>query len=140
MLFKLVEQTSGPWKGRVWRSEEMTQQEADARNEKIGVVKWELAADPEPINTETKKMTIREINLTHATADRSAMAHLEIDGMEYMLLGGKSSVTVMSGRWCHDRRALGKTFHNPAALQSNYRRHGEELIRYANRITNWGQM
>lgn len=84
-------------------------------------------------------MLIREIKLTTATADRAAMAHLEIDGTEYMLLGGKTSVTVLSGRWCHDRRALGKTFQSPAALQENYRKHGAELVRYANRITNWSE-
>ena len=41
MMFKLVEKTSGPWMGRVWRCEEMTQREADERNAKIGVMKWE---------------------------------------------------------------------------------------------------
>lgn len=66
------------------------------------------------------------------------MAHLQIDGTEYMLLGGNRSVTVLSGRWCHDRRAVGKTFQTPADLQGNYRRHGEELVRYANRLTSWG--
>lgn len=83
-------------------------------------------------------MMIREISLTVATQDRAAMAHLEIDGVEYMLLGCKASVTVLSGRWCRDRRALGKTFRTPADLQRNYRRHGDELVRYANRITTWG--
>lgn len=45
MMFKLVEKTSGPWMGRVWRCEEMTQQEADERNEKIAVMKWERCDD-----------------------------------------------------------------------------------------------
>lgn len=83
-------------------------------------------------------MIIQEIALTRATPDRAAKAHLNIDGTEYMLLGGKASVTVLSGRWCSDRRALGKTFFSPETLAANYRRHGEELIRYANRVTTWG--
>jgi len=41
MMFKLVEKTRGPWMGRVWRCEEMTQDSADARNAKIEVMQWE---------------------------------------------------------------------------------------------------
>ncbi len=84
-------------------------------------------------------MLIREIALTHATPSRAAMAHLEIDGTEYMLLGCTHSVTVLAGRWCHSRRALGKTFHSPQDLARHYKRHGGELLCYANRITNWSQ-
>ena len=83
-------------------------------------------------------MMIREIALTTATPGRAATAHLEIDGMEYMLLACRSFVTVLRGRWCNDRRALGKTFHRPADLAAHYKRgHGEELLRYANRLTKW---
>jgi len=45
MMFRLVEKTSGPWMGRVWRCEEMTQQEADKRNAQIAVMQWELCSD-----------------------------------------------------------------------------------------------
>ena len=43
MLFNLVEKTSGPWHGKVWRSEEMTVDDAASRNGKIEVMKWEPA-------------------------------------------------------------------------------------------------
>lgn len=41
MRFKLVEKTEGPWLGRVWRTAEMTREEADTINAKIEVMKWE---------------------------------------------------------------------------------------------------
>jgi hypothetical protein len=50
MLFNLVEKTAGPWHGKVWRSEEMTAEEAAGRNGKIEVVKWEPAGEPEQEN------------------------------------------------------------------------------------------
>jgi len=43
MLFNLVEKTAGPWHGKVWRSEEMTVEDAASRNGKIEVMKWEPA-------------------------------------------------------------------------------------------------
>jgi hypothetical protein len=43
MMFKLVEKTCGPWHGKVWRSEEMTAEDAASRNGKIEVMKWEPA-------------------------------------------------------------------------------------------------
>lgn len=43
MLFNLVEKTSGPWHGKVWRSEEMEPAEAERRNGQIEVMKWEPA-------------------------------------------------------------------------------------------------
>ncbi len=47
MLFNLIEKTAGPWNGKVWRSEEMTQEEADRRNAEMQVIQWELAkAEP----------------------------------------------------------------------------------------------
>lgn len=45
MIFKLVEKTHGPWMGRVWRCEEMTEQEAQERNLKISVMQWEKSED-----------------------------------------------------------------------------------------------
>ena len=45
MIFRLIEKTSGPWLGRVWRCEEMTQPEADARNAKISVMQWEIFSE-----------------------------------------------------------------------------------------------
>jgi hypothetical protein len=39
--FKLVEKTSGPHWGRVWREEEMTQEEVDKLNSGMSVVQWE---------------------------------------------------------------------------------------------------
>ena len=83
-------------------------------------------------------MLIQEIALTHAEPGKAATAHLQIDGKEYMLLGSRLGVTVLCGRWCHDRRALGKSFYSPENLVSHYRKHGAELLRYANRITAWG--
>lgn len=41
MIFNLVEKTHGPWLGRVWRSEEMTAEEAESRNRQISVMQWE---------------------------------------------------------------------------------------------------
>jgi phage tail tape-measure protein len=41
VIFNLVEKTHGPWRGRVWRSEEMSPEEARNRNEKIAVMQWE---------------------------------------------------------------------------------------------------
>lgn len=41
MKYKLVEMTEGPWKGKIWRYENMTEEEASERNSKIGVMKWE---------------------------------------------------------------------------------------------------
>lgn len=40
-LFQLVEKTAGPWHGKVWRCEEMTQAVADAVNARITVMQWE---------------------------------------------------------------------------------------------------
>jgi len=48
MLFNLVEKTAGPWHGKVWRAEEMTAEEAESRNGKIEVMKWEPAERPAP--------------------------------------------------------------------------------------------
>lgn len=42
-LYNLVEKTNGPWFGNVWRSEEMTDEEAFARNSRIYVMQWEPA-------------------------------------------------------------------------------------------------
>jgi hypothetical protein len=56
MLFNLVEKTAGPWHGRVWRSEEMTAEDAASRNGKIEVMKWEPAESPE-----TKDESIRPV-------------------------------------------------------------------------------
>lgn len=39
--FRLVEKTAGPWHGKVWRCEQMTQEQADAVNARISVMKWE---------------------------------------------------------------------------------------------------
>lgn len=39
--FRLVEKTAGPWHGKVWRCEEMTQAQADAVNARIAVMQWE---------------------------------------------------------------------------------------------------
>lgn len=46
VLFRLVEKTAGPWHGKVWRYEEMTQAQADAVNSRITVMKWERADAP----------------------------------------------------------------------------------------------
>lgn len=54
MLFNLVEKTAGPWRGKVWRSEEMTAEEAESRNGKIEVMKWEPAERPE-LKTEASR-------------------------------------------------------------------------------------
>lgn len=40
-MFKLVEKAEGPHKGKVWRTDEMTQSQADEINAKIEVMKWE---------------------------------------------------------------------------------------------------
>lgn len=82
-------------------------------------------------------MLIREIAFHLAEPGRSAMAHLEIDGREYLITGGKSSVTVYVGRWIGSTNAQGRTFWEPAEIVKHYKRHGEELLRYANRLTHW---
>lgn len=41
MLFALVEKTAGPWHGKVWRCEEMSADEAVARNRGMTVMQWE---------------------------------------------------------------------------------------------------
>ena len=43
-MYALVEKTIGPNYGKVWRSEEMTDAEADRRNRSIGVMQWEKGA------------------------------------------------------------------------------------------------
>lgn len=55
LLFQLVEKTSGPWHGRVWRCEEMTQAEADAVNARIGVMQWERCEPKSDENTTTNQ-------------------------------------------------------------------------------------
>ena len=40
-LYKLVEKAEGPYKGKIWREEYMTDAEAARQNEKIHVMKWE---------------------------------------------------------------------------------------------------
>ena len=82
-------------------------------------------------------MAILEIDYHAGDSDRAPMAHIQIDGMAYMLLGGRGSVTVIAGRWINDRRSLGKTFWTPAALAEHYKRHGSILLEYANRLTHW---
>ncbi len=39
--YNLVEKTSGPWNGKIWRTEDKTESEAIAANEKIQVMQWE---------------------------------------------------------------------------------------------------
>ena len=41
MIFNLVEKTHGPWNGRVWRSEEMSPDDARNRNSRMAVMQWE---------------------------------------------------------------------------------------------------
>ena len=47
MLFKLVEKTSGPHYGKIWRTEDMTAEEAARINSQIQVMKWEPATEDE---------------------------------------------------------------------------------------------
>ncbi len=78
---------------------------------------------------------IREIEISSGTADSCPMAHIEIDGTEYMLCGGTGCVSVIAGRlWIHSRRTMGKTFWSLCELVSHYRRHGKELAEYAVRV------
>jgi hypothetical protein len=84
-------------------------------------------------------MLIQEIKLTAGDAQSCPMIHISIDGKEYMLLSsGRGSVTVIAGRqWINSRRTLGKTFWKAADLTANYKKHGAELLAYANRLTGW---
>lgn len=50
VLFQLVEKTAGPWHGKVWRCEEMTQADADAVNARIGVMQWERCETKQDTN------------------------------------------------------------------------------------------
>lgn len=59
VLFRLVEKTSGPWHGKVWRCEEMTQADADAVNARIGVMQWERCEPKQDTNTPIKKRSGR---------------------------------------------------------------------------------
>lgn len=61
VLFRLVEKTSGPWHGKVWRCEEMTQATADAVNARITVMQWERcdSQSVSEIPTPTKKRSGR---------------------------------------------------------------------------------
>lgn len=82
-------------------------------------------------------MIVREIRFSLGDVGRSPAAHIEVDGVEYMILGGRSSVTILSGRWCHDRRATGKTFRSVADVVSHYKRHGEEIAKYVSRLVSF---
>lgn len=83
-------------------------------------------------------MLVREIDYHAGSFDRSPMAHVEIDGAEYLIVGGRGYVTVLAGRqWIKSRRALGRTFWSPAELAGHYRQHGEVLLGYANRVASW---
>lgn len=82
---------------------------------------------------------ILEIRINpNGTATSSPVAHFSIDGREYMICGGRSSVTIFTGKWVNDRRALGKTFHSPESLQASYKRDGKIIREYADQLTNWG--
>jgi hypothetical protein len=83
-------------------------------------------------------MHIREISFTLATPVCAASAHFEIDGTEYLITAGKETVNVYAGRWIHDRRGVGKTFQSPEQLAGHYKKHGSEILRFANRICHWG--
>jgi len=54
--FNLVEKTSGPWEGMVWRTELLTPSEARQRNSKMsGVVfMWEQVDEPKKKKGATK--------------------------------------------------------------------------------------
>lgn len=81
-------------------------------------------------------MLIQEISFNAGDSERSASAHISIDGKEYLLVGGRGSVTVVAGRvWINSRRSFGRTFWKAEELVSHYKRHGAELLRYANRLT-----
>jgi len=83
-------------------------------------------------------MTILELNIHPATADTCSQAHVSIDGKEYLVLGSTNgSVTVLTGAWITNRRALGRTYWSAAALLAAYKRHGAILLEYAERMVTW---
>lgn len=80
-------------------------------------------------------MTILEIAMKPATQDSVASAHIDVDGKQYLILAGRSWVTVLAGRqWINSRRALGRTFHSMTELVANYRRHGRVIGEYAAKL------
>lgn len=80
-------------------------------------------------------MLIQEIE-NRTDEKGNAFVHLSIDGKEYLILGGalSKSVTVACGRWIDDMRSIGKTFFSLESLRVHYKRHGNELARYAERM------
>lgn len=83
-------------------------------------------------------MLIREIDFHAGDSERAAMAHIEVDGKrEYMIIGGRGSVTILTGRWIRDRRALGKTFWNLQEIQDHYKRDGAVIIEYSARVAHF---
>jgi hypothetical protein len=62
--------------------------------------------------------------------------HVVVSGDEYLILGGAEYpwVTVLTGRWIHDRRALGRTFRYRIDLERHYKRHGKLLAGYVARF------
>lgn len=81
-------------------------------------------------------MQIQEIEISQGDEKHSSKAHIRIGTQEFMLLGSRNSVTVLAGRWCQDRRALGKTFYQRDELVAHYK-HGAILAEYADKITSW---
>lgn len=47
MTFNLIELTPGPWQGEILRSEEMTEEQAAARNAEMSgtIIEWQAVAD-----------------------------------------------------------------------------------------------
>lgn len=64
-------------------------------------------------------------------------AHIQIDGREYLMIGGTAWVTVLAGKWITNRRALGKTFHRLGELARHYKQDGATLAAYAAKLASW---
>jgi hypothetical protein len=83
-------------------------------------------------------MIVREIEMTQRTPQRAATIHIEIDEVGYFIIGSRHSVTVLYDKWMNRRWARGKTFFSASELAKHYKKHGQEVAKYANRVTSWG--